>query len=227
MEEINDQSHSIDQRSVWSTVTPLSKCVAMTLFVLLPFLGGWVGYLYAPDKVVEIEKVIVREVEVPAQADNDVFKSKLFDSFGITRSLEDGEYMMSWSVSDDAKKFFTELDEVYITFALVPEEGVVYENQGVTSYSISDGFALDVESYSFNPKYYVENFSWELDWGSEYRVIARAIYQPQSFECDPLVKGECLPVFSNDDQLLLNETEDYIFFSEPFTLEQASASDSA
>ncbi len=40
------------------TVTPLSKYLAMTLFVILPFLGGWIGYTYAPEKVVEVEKVV-------------------------------------------------------------------------------------------------------------------------------------------------------------------------
>lgn len=34
------------------------------LFITLPFLGGWIGYLYAPGKVVEVEKVIVKEVKV-------------------------------------------------------------------------------------------------------------------------------------------------------------------
>ena len=43
-------------------VTPLSKYLAMTLFIILPFLGGWIGYEYAPEKVVERE--IVREIEV-------------------------------------------------------------------------------------------------------------------------------------------------------------------
>lgn len=36
-------------------VTPLSKYLAMTLFIIMPFLGGWIGYTYAPEKVVEVE----------------------------------------------------------------------------------------------------------------------------------------------------------------------------
>lgn len=35
-------------------VTPLSKYLAMTLFIIMPFLGGWIGYTYAPEKVVEV-----------------------------------------------------------------------------------------------------------------------------------------------------------------------------
>ena len=37
-------------------VTPLSKYLALVLFVALPFIGGWVGYQYAPEIIVEIEK---------------------------------------------------------------------------------------------------------------------------------------------------------------------------
>lgn len=53
-------------------VTPLSKYLAMALFVALPFLGGWIGYTYAPEKVVEVEtmpenKATTKpEVEEPA-----------------------------------------------------------------------------------------------------------------------------------------------------------------
>lgn len=36
-------------------VTPLSKYLALTLFITMPFIGGWIGYTYAPEGVVEIE----------------------------------------------------------------------------------------------------------------------------------------------------------------------------
>lgn len=49
-----------------NTVTPFSKYLAMTLFVALPFLGGWVGYVFSPAKVYVIEKV----VEVEPKEDN-------------------------------------------------------------------------------------------------------------------------------------------------------------
>lgn len=39
-------------------VTPLSKYLALVLFVILPFLGGYIGYTFAPEKVVEVEKVL-------------------------------------------------------------------------------------------------------------------------------------------------------------------------
>lgn len=47
-------------------VTPLSKYLALALFVILPFLGGWIGYSYAPEKVVEVERVVVKEIKAEA-----------------------------------------------------------------------------------------------------------------------------------------------------------------
>lgn len=35
-------------------VTPLSKYLAMILFILMPFLGGYVGYQLAPERVMEV-----------------------------------------------------------------------------------------------------------------------------------------------------------------------------
>lgn len=52
------------QTSQFTQVTPLSKYLAMAGFILLPFAGGYVGYMYAPEKVVEVEKEVIREVEV-------------------------------------------------------------------------------------------------------------------------------------------------------------------
>ena len=40
-------------------VTTLSKYLAMVLFILMPFIGGYVGYVYAPEKVVE--KTVIKE----------------------------------------------------------------------------------------------------------------------------------------------------------------------
>jgi hypothetical protein len=47
--------------NTWNQVTPLSRYLAIALFIAMPFIGGWIGYTYAPEKVVEIE--IVNDVE--------------------------------------------------------------------------------------------------------------------------------------------------------------------
>jgi hypothetical protein len=45
----------------WHRASPFSKYAAMALFVVVPFIGGWVGYTYAPEKIVEIEKVVIKD----------------------------------------------------------------------------------------------------------------------------------------------------------------------
>lgn len=50
--------------SVLHQVTPVSKYVALALFVVLPFLGGYVGYRLAPVSVVEVETAVVPTTSV-------------------------------------------------------------------------------------------------------------------------------------------------------------------
>lgn len=61
--EINSDVETLQEVTTnnLNKVTPLSKYLAMILFILMPFIGGWIGYQYAPEKVVEVEKVIVKE----------------------------------------------------------------------------------------------------------------------------------------------------------------------
>jgi hypothetical protein len=61
-ETIQTTSASEKSTSAWNTVTPFSKYLAMALFVALPFIGGWVGYVNAPEKLVEVENVNVQNV---------------------------------------------------------------------------------------------------------------------------------------------------------------------
>ncbi len=42
-------------KSSLHTITPLSKYLAMALFVILPFIGGWIGYTYSQEKMGAME----------------------------------------------------------------------------------------------------------------------------------------------------------------------------
>jgi hypothetical protein len=58
--QTSEQAEVVEQKtSPLHTITPFSKYIAMGLFIVLPFLGGWIGYTYAPEKVVEVEKIII------------------------------------------------------------------------------------------------------------------------------------------------------------------------
>jgi hypothetical protein len=43
------------EESIYNKVTPLSKYLAMAIFVALPFIGGGIGYTLAPEKIIEVE----------------------------------------------------------------------------------------------------------------------------------------------------------------------------
>lgn len=61
------QEHEVESMEqkpgVLNSVTPLSKYLAMILFITMPFLGGWIGYKYSPEKVVEIEIVQEKDIQ--------------------------------------------------------------------------------------------------------------------------------------------------------------------
>ena len=77
-------------------VTPLSKYLAMVLFILLPFIGGYVGYVYAPEKVVE--RVIISDSqknEVDVNALSAQYKTYRNDLLGVSF-----EYPDTWIISE-------------------------------------------------------------------------------------------------------------------------------
>lgn len=68
MQPERSESHTISS-SGWQNlhrVTTVSKYLALLLFIALPFLGGWVGYTYAPTKTVEVTRSVPVVPEAPA-----------------------------------------------------------------------------------------------------------------------------------------------------------------
>ncbi|MEY2665536.1 MAG: hypothetical protein RLZZ480_641 [Candidatus Parcubacteria bacterium] len=56
-------------------VTKTSKYLAMLLFITMPFLGGWIGYTYAPEKIVT-ETPVVNDLKVqPKEVQTDTLSS--------------------------------------------------------------------------------------------------------------------------------------------------------
>lgn len=58
-----------------TTVTPFSKFLAMVIFIAAPFVGGWVGYQYAPEKIVEVERIVTKEVSITEQENTPDYKN--------------------------------------------------------------------------------------------------------------------------------------------------------
>jgi len=89
MENETQEEVKIEQKSSLRQVTPLSKYLAMGLFIILPFLGGYAGYSFAPDKVVEIEKIVEIENSEERESDTETVLQK--GSFA-TNTIDQGEY---------------------------------------------------------------------------------------------------------------------------------------
>ncbi len=131
--------------SAWTTVTPLSKYLAMVLFVLLPFFGGWIGYTYAPEKVVEVEKVVIKEVEKSPSADNDT----------------DIDLISYVSIKNNQNEYSI-YDTISIEFGLVSENYIDSSGQKKELYLIDDTntlqrFIAEVESSAGNIEFIPED----------------------------------------------------------------------
>lgn len=76
--EQNSQKNEAEQfqkkLTVLNSVTPLSKYLAMILFIIMPFLGGWIGYTYSPTKIIEIETIAPEKTE--PYADEGAFENE-------------------------------------------------------------------------------------------------------------------------------------------------------
>jgi membrane-bound inhibitor of C-type lysozyme len=50
---------TLNQKHAVFQVTKLSKVVALIIFIIAPFIGGYIGYTYAPVNIVEVESVAI------------------------------------------------------------------------------------------------------------------------------------------------------------------------
>lgn len=57
MNEHNVETDNDEHVAIWKGDLPVLKSLFILLLILGPFLGGWVGYTYAPPKFVEVVKV--------------------------------------------------------------------------------------------------------------------------------------------------------------------------
>ena len=60
-------------------VTPLSKYLALILFIILPFLGGYIGYVYAPVKIIEVENVAPESAQYLKNEQQDTIDTSIID----------------------------------------------------------------------------------------------------------------------------------------------------
>lgn len=121
-ENIENQDRPDTLSKHFTTVTPFSKYFAFLLFVTLPFIGGYLGYKFSPEKVVEVEKIVEIEKQVAVEeASNDLIDTTFAE---------------------------TDLWERYIHPAgfalLIPSEALVINSKGMITVSGIYGY-LDID----------------------------------------------------------------------------------
>jgi hypothetical protein len=104
-------------KSPLHTVTPQSKYLAMALFVILPFVGGWIGYKYAPEKIVEVEKVVLIEQGEGTNLVNEKADTQVNDN-SSTYTDQDFNFSFNFPVTWNAQV----IDEDYGLY--LPQKGL-------------------------------------------------------------------------------------------------------
>ncbi len=94
-------------------VTPVSKYLALTLFIILPFIGGWIGYTYAPEKVVE------RDVYRDSVVQVDIAKSTSADA--IDRVNLDDKFQKKQFAKTYTEEVFLTEDDVELDFIILSD----------------------------------------------------------------------------------------------------------
>ena len=131
-------------------VTPVSKYLAMTLFIILPFLGGWIGYNLAPKKVVEVEKFeFIQEINsnIPANNVQETQTEAFADGIiGIVASTS--RYVLK---SNECNSRDSQVTAAITCFSLEKSDGsLIHKN--LADVAVSQGFFSESSStslYSF------------------------------------------------------------------------------
>lgn len=134
--EIKSEKHPVFQ------VTKTSKYLALLLFVLLPFIGGWVGYTYAPEKIIELPQAWSLET-------NTLTLPVVDNSNDL--HFQEGTYAVGRSRHVDGNEWF----DTSIFYS--PDRGYTWERY----LSVYDGMSSDRVYVLYGSLYFstVENFS--------------------------------------------------------------------
>jgi hypothetical protein len=165
------------KQDVLRSVTPLSKYLAHALFIAMPFLGGWIGYEFAPEKVVEVEKLIKQDKTSPFDFnDNEIRfiynlgpgdkRTLLPDNLRVLQQGDNIYLMGNVPMSDDS-----------IFFREIPGADI-----GTLEF-LGHGYFKDK-----NKVYYID-YLIETNWQSQYDVVPTVLSaDPATFKVD-IYKG--------------------------------------
>jgi hypothetical protein len=154
-------------------VTPLSKYLAMVLFIALPFIGGWVGYTNAPEKVMDMDQVVMEDlplevstqleppqkqykIEQSVNADQETVLRFVNDRLGYTHDMKVGDNSLEmFEISQTVNSRYGGLDErdgTLLVSDLFKVFSVPYSEMSETSMLFSYNSCCDGQAYYYSPE---------------------------------------------------------------------------
>lgn len=170
-------------------VTTFSKYFALVLFIILPFVGGWIGYRYAPEKVVEVEKLVTVPAEVERVTPVNDARTLAFVSYN------DRGWRNAWVVTRDS------------------DGNWINHKQLAGKYIVSDGVLLGNEAF-FNVSGEMEDSS---DWTS--RIVRFNVQSNNVSFVDLPGIDHIINILKFDDQILAYYLNDSTCVDSPFAID--------
>lgn len=169
---MNQEEKALDEKDVFDEklgtapfISTSFKIIALILFIVLPLIGVWIGYMNSPAKIVEVEKIVVKETE-PVNEITEVYQEETVqDEFG---SDSDSDSIQT------ASENRVNIDGLY-EFSLPHDWSEKYYNKTIRS--------IDFRTYSIN--YVYDSFTYRLILGdldkSSYHILLMTSEKPSEF----------------------------------------------
>jgi hypothetical protein len=142
-------------------ITPVSKYLAIVLLIVLPFVGGWIGYQYAPEKLVEVEKIVTIERTTEAAVENntaipsttvDMVAYRIQYTEDAVRLLNGPDAVQTIQWNTDYRSFYTDEESLLITNWDINFDG--YLDVGLLTSVGYGGVNRFYDFYTFNSSTY-------------------------------------------------------------------------
>ncbi len=157
-ENSSEQIDSDDRFTYLNQVTPLSKYLAIALFIVLPFVGGVIGYTLATENLDDVEQFIIGEAKSEQE---DVAKSNasqvelLYESQTFTINIpgeQPKEYLIDVPYVESSTEKTQVFSERFISSAYGPtvEQAVISPSGNYIFFALSNKHDPFVRPYVYD-----------------------------------------------------------------------------
>lgn len=164
-ENFNEEIES-DKKNPLFQVTTLSKYLALILFILMPFIGGWIGYTYAPERVVEVEKIVIKEISPEESATGNQYEQSVDVFAADGRYAPDGKPLSDVELYEQTNfPFVTTFSKDYALYSLGRDgASTLYKYNSDTHIYEPLDIDLVAEASKINSLSGASVIGWSDDW---------------------------------------------------------------